>query len=162
MKQIPIGENYFIDEEGNVYSKNQKGLKLRKQNIRGNGYKHVTLTIEPYKSRCYLVHRLMALAYYGESNGMEVRHLDGNKLNNNLSNLMYGTVSENQMDRALHGTSNRGERHGMNILPESTVREIRNKYIYGVYGYKRLAKEFNISPSTIQDIIERKTWKHID
>lgn len=33
----------------------------------------------------------------------QCRHLDGNSANNHLSNLKWGTVSENALDRVLHG-----------------------------------------------------------
>lgn len=36
------------------------------------------------------IHRLVAAAFFGPSD-MLVRHLDGNPLNNSLSNVMYGT-----------------------------------------------------------------------
>jgi len=52
------------------------------------------------------VHELVLRAFEGErpklSERCEIRHLDGDKLNNRLSNLKYGTVSENFADRKLH------------------------------------------------------------
>src|SRR5580765_1006210 len=36
--------------------------------------------------------------------GMVCRHLDGDRNNNNLSNLAWGTPSENVRDSVLHGT----------------------------------------------------------
>jgi hypothetical protein len=32
----------------------------------------------------------------------EIRHLDGNKFNNNITNLAYGTAKENAADRKMH------------------------------------------------------------
>jgi hypothetical protein len=32
----------------------------------------------------------------------QIRHLDGNEMNNRLSNLKYGTAKENAADRKLH------------------------------------------------------------
>ncbi len=53
------------------------------------------------------VHRLIMLAFYGpRPAGTETRHLDGDKLNCVLSNLTYGTQSENSYDRVQHGTHN--------------------------------------------------------
>jgi hypothetical protein len=50
------------------------------------------------------VHRLVAAAFLGPCpEGKEVRHLDGNPANNDLSNLAYGTRSENRLDRVVHG-----------------------------------------------------------
>jgi hypothetical protein len=51
------------------------------------------------------VHKLVARAFLGPlPKGLQVRHLDGDSLNNHLSNLRYGTPLENQHDRFRHGT----------------------------------------------------------
>ena len=51
-------------------------------------------------------HELVLLAFEGArpkfNERCEIRHLDGNKLNNTLDNLKYGTISENVADRKLH------------------------------------------------------------
>lgn len=50
------------------------------------------------------VHSLVALAFLGpRPPGYQVRHLDGNPLNNHVENLAYGTRSENQRDKVRHG-----------------------------------------------------------
>jgi hypothetical protein len=52
------------------------------------------------------VHELVLLAFVGPrpviEDRSEIRHLDGDKFNNQLSNLTYGTVKENAADRKLH------------------------------------------------------------
>ena len=49
------------------------------------------------------IHRLVLEAFVGSCPfNMMTRHLDGNRGNNNLSNLKYGTNSENQLDRFRH------------------------------------------------------------
>lgn len=51
------------------------------------------------------VHRAVALAFLGEPPpGQEVRHKDGDPGNAELSNLEYGTRSENMRDAVRHGT----------------------------------------------------------
>lgn len=51
------------------------------------------------------VHSLVAEAFLGpRPEGQEVRHLDGNGMNNDVSNLVYGTRQQNQRDRVEHGT----------------------------------------------------------
>lgn len=73
-----------------------------------------------------LTHGLMMEAFYGRlPDGCEVCHNNGNKLDNRLVNLRYGTHSENQLDRSSHGTSNRGSRHGMSKLTDDDVSNIR-------------------------------------
>ena len=57
-------------------------------------------------TRTRYVHELMLLAFVGErpfiNERSEIRHLDGDKKNNRLDNLKYGTTKENAGDRKLH------------------------------------------------------------
>ena len=52
------------------------------------------------------VHELVLLAFEGArpqlTERCEIRHLDGDKFNNKLTNLKYGTAKENSADRKLH------------------------------------------------------------
>lgn len=51
------------------------------------------------------VHELVATTFHGpRPPGMEVRHLDGNSLNNAAFNVQWGTHAQNQNDQVLHGT----------------------------------------------------------
>lgn len=51
------------------------------------------------------VHVLVAEAWHGtRPANMQVRHLNGNKLNNHPSNLAWGTTSANNSDKVSHGT----------------------------------------------------------
>lgn len=57
------------------------------------------------KSRRYTIHVLVARAFLGpKPAGQEVRHLDGCRTNPLLSNLCYGTRSDNMQDAIRHGT----------------------------------------------------------
>lgn len=68
------------------------------------GYQKVSLW-RAGKQGSALVHRLVLLTFSGPCpDGMEGLHKDGNPANNALSNLAWGTHSENQMDQVLHGT----------------------------------------------------------
>jgi len=85
--------NYSIDIKGNVYNtKNNKYCHFNKDNY---GYILVNLRKENiwYKRK---VHRLLALSYLpNPENKCDVNHIDGNKSNNDLSNLEWATRSEN-------------------------------------------------------------------
>lgn len=51
------------------------------------------------------IHQLVAEAFIGpRPPGMEVCHRDGDPGNNHVSNLRYGTHSENMIDKKRHGT----------------------------------------------------------
>jgi len=79
--------------------------------------KHPTLTPSfPYlvvalsvkgRARIWPVHRLVLLAFVGSlpdtKPRMETRHLNGNKLDNRLANLAYGSAVDNKLDAVRHG-----------------------------------------------------------
>lgn len=68
------------------------------------GYKVVTLWRDG-KQRTFLVHRLVLSAFVGPApEDTEALHADGNPANNTVTNLRWGTHSENQQDQLAHGT----------------------------------------------------------
>lgn len=91
LKEIP-GTNgrYSISTSGRVWS--HLSNKYLSTTIINSGYQ--SLSLSNIKER--LVHRLVALTYLGESKQKTVNHIDGDKLNNNISNLEYCTYSENE------------------------------------------------------------------
>ena len=159
MKSIPNFPDYSVDKKGNVYS--EKYGKVRKLKLINNrGYLHVNL-YQNGKHFNRQVHRLVLETFIGpRPGGMQTRHRDGIKAHNELSNLKWDTLSNNQLDRARHGTSNRGERCGSSVLTEEQVRFIRNYPKYE--GYKSsLLKLFGIATSTLNNVLSRRSWNHI-
>ena len=68
------------------------------------GYPVVKLGLNGKKSTIGL-HQLVVLAFVGPCPaGMEVLHRNGDKLDNRLANLHYGTRSTNNLDSVAHGT----------------------------------------------------------
>lgn len=84
--------NYLIDEQGNIF--NIKTNKFLKGSIK-HGYRSVKLTVNGVK-KDYLVHRLVAETFLMNSDNLpQVNHKDGNKLNNDISNLEWISASDN-------------------------------------------------------------------
>lgn len=77
----------------------------------------------------------------------------------NRKHLSWKTPSENQMDRVKHGTSNRGERHGLSKLTAEEVRLIRS--MRGMKTHRELAAEYSVANQTIHEIMTRKIWGHL-
>ncbi|MBO7712938.1 MAG: HNH endonuclease [Methanobrevibacter sp.] len=100
IKQIDGFLDYYITDFGDVYSittnkySNHKGIKTKlKPFLSKNGYLTVSFG---HKSTKRLVHRLVAKAFIpNPDNKAQVNHIDGNKTNNNVSNLEWCTCSEN-------------------------------------------------------------------
>jgi len=108
-----------------------------------------------------MVHTFVALAFIGKrQSGMQIRHIDGNRNNNRLSNLCYGTVSENANDKRAHGTMTLGEKSPAAKLTERQVREIRIRAKAGEIQ-KRLSEEYGVNPMQISRIIRGERWGHV-
>lgn len=164
MKEIrPLDEidRYFVDAEGGVYRAMALPVERDRRGKRKSAYHRVCLTYGGRQS-LYLVARLVAKAFIGPPpfEGAEVRHLNGNSLDDRAENLAWGTHSENMADSVRHETSNRGERHGKAKLTEKQVRAIRAAHKDGVTMY-RLAKQYGVSHWTIKHLLLGETWGHV-
>jgi hypothetical protein len=72
----------------------------------GQGYRYVKVSRDGEFSVKRYVHHLVAEAFHGpRPEGLHVRHIDGDSLNNAADNLRYGTASENERDKIRHGAN---------------------------------------------------------
>jgi hypothetical protein len=101
---------YTVSNFGRVMSHKKSVPRLLKPGNNGKGY--FLCILYPPKGhprwampKTAMVHTLVAQAFLGPRPvGQEVRHLDGNSINNTLGNLAYGTHAENREDAIRHGT----------------------------------------------------------
>ena len=63
--------------------------------------------------------------------------------------------------RKFDDTSPKGEKHHWSKLTKKDILKIRKYYIPYIFGFKKLAKKFGVSPTCIVAILKRKNWKHI-
>jgi len=148
---------YQVGNDGSVWS-NYNAVKewRRLKCSKSNGYTAIRLSGDSLRFR--RVHRLVLEAFVGpcppRSEGL---HRDGNNGNNKLSNLRWGTRSENEMDKVLHGRSNRGERHPMARLTSASVRDIKRLRESGL-TLSSLADCYSVGVATVDDIVKGRTW----
>lgn len=159
MEILKINTAYKITPEGMIY--NATG-NCRKHSVCKKGYAHITLSNKGSKTT-YLVHRLVAEQYIPNSyNLSQVNHIDGDKLNNCISNLEWVNPSTNIIHSFSTNLSNySGSKNGRSKLNESDVIQIKQLLSQGIKN-KEIADKFSISKSVICDIKHKRKWSHIN
>jgi hypothetical protein len=145
---------YFFDENFNIWSVVRGKPRQLKASPRwkngGPRNKHLRVYVNG-KNRD--LHRLIFETFKGPiPEGMIVRHLDDDALNNHPSNLEVGTVQDNSDDCTRNGT-----RH--TTLTYDEVREIL--ILDAHFRHAEIARFYGVAQSTVYDIVNNRTWKHV-
>lgn len=155
---------YFVTPDGCVFSTIPwRGQDIRQLLAHPDGYGYLSVSLPRDGKRVSVkVHRLVALTFLGPppSPVHEVRHLNGNQLDNRVSNLAWGTKKDNADDRERHGRTAYGERNGFVRLTEEKVREIRALAAQGL-SQRTIARKIGTHQTNVGDIINQKGWAHI-
>ena len=146
---------YEVSDAGNV--RRTRPIRALKPSVDSKGYLRVNLSVGG-KVTCKYVAHLVAENFIGERpHKNEVRHLDGNPMNNTLSNLTYGTKSDNMQDALRHGTFPVLERRPGAVLDRVKVVEI----FQSADDAKTLAARYGVGVGVIRQIKLRETWRSV-
>lgn len=156
--------NIFITKSGRVF--NTMGNEYRVSADR-QGYVHF-----PHKGKAVYIHKIIAQYFVPQpflpllkGDKMIVNHIDGNKKNNNYENLEWVTYSQNTRHAYETGLEkiSYGENHHTHKFTIQDIKFIREHYKKRDKNYNSgaLGRMFNVDPSTIRDIVKRKTWKEV-
>ena len=174
MKYIKgFNKKYIIYKNGNVVSVgrkmwngkrwwNSKDRELKPTIIK-IGYKVIGL-VKKGKCKNYYLHRLLAEHFIPNPlNKIQVNHKDGNKLNNNLSNLEWVTHKENVQHAFKNGlmkfNPKKGEEHYNSIFTNKIAKEIRE--LKGKEKLRIVAQKYRTKISTVWNIQNYKTYINI-
>lgn len=110
------GRAFTVSNLGNV--KTTDGTRNRKFSTSSSGYSCIT------KDKCYLVHRIVAVAFIPNPEGKpQVNHKNGNKKDNMVENLEWVTKKENEY----HSVRVLGNRRNLIGLKENWANPIHAK-----------------------------------
>lgn len=165
-----FGGRYEVSTHGRVRSSdmevNARGgaTAIRKGRMLGfmvspAGYYKLTLAFGEERKQMF-VHHLVLNTFVGPKpyDGAHSRHLDGNRKNNKLENLKWGTAMENSHDRANNDMWLKGERIGTSTLKEHQVKEL----IESSKPHQYFADKFGVTRSCVCSIRNGRSWKHMD
>jgi hypothetical protein len=169
-RQITWAIGYRFGDDGSAWSQWKQGRyptltdrwRRLAVNRKKQGYPIVRLIIDG-KPVDFRLHRLILEAFRGPCPvGLEGLHWDDNPMNNQLSNLRWGTKQENIAD----SKRNRGFRKGVGEachtakLTEEDIPVIRRLRAEG-WTYPALAARYGVTKANIRMIVLRVTWAHV-
>lgn len=165
-KRISLfGDAYEVSNLGRIrgwyYGGNKRNEpRIKKPQKNKNGYLYVILYLNK-KPKAFTIHRLVLSVFDKPMpKNIDCCHKDGNRENNGLHNLKWGSRKENEADKRIHGSIAVGEKNGVSIMKETEIIEIRRLYKAGESTHT-IAKKYNCSQQNIWHIVKYKTWKHI-
>lgn len=156
-KDVPGFEGrYRVSDLGRVYSL-VSGRTLKPYPNAVGGYLMVSLYSNK-KRHPRTVHSLVLETFVGpRPEKAECLHgVTGNQ-DNRLSNLRWGTRSENIADQRSAGTLSRGDKHRWSRLTEADIPRIRADK----RDLKSIAADYNVHFATISCVRLRKSWVHV-
>lgn len=159
-RQIPSFSDNRVGSDGSVWTLKGEHPKLLKHTHTPKGYHFVALRNQD-GNFVFKVHRLVLDAFVGpRPAGMECCHNDGNKNNNDISNLRWDTPRSNHADRVRHGFDQRGSKNVSAKLNEEVVIRIRALKRDG-HTNRKVASLVGIDRSVVCRIINGKAWAHV-
>lgn len=168
-KEVPGFPGYRVGSDGSVWSCRTKGgkmvdtwhrMKPVKMSRHKDSYYRVAFHCGSTTKNC-IIHRLVLELFVGpRPDGMVACHNDGNKENNNVSNLRWDTQQANAQDRIRHGRQVCGSSYWSAKVTEKDILEMCERRRNGS-TILDLSEKYDLNPNTIRRILKGESWKHV-
>lgn len=167
---IPQFEGYLINKQGQVFAthttkfvsnnNSQRTLLDTPKQLRAHVSRYATVVLSRNgKKHTCGVHRLLLSTFVSEQpSTIYALHNNGDRLDNRLENLRWGTPQDNANDKIKHGNSLKGGNNPKAKLNSLKVRVIRHAYNLGL-SQQKLANMFGVCQTQISRVILSKAWK---
>lgn len=171
-----VAKGYHVNNDGNVQGPRgsikgwSKGSKRARESMTGEfnlGREAIYQTFglkRPGKTTRHIaVHQLQAYQKFGDAiAGFQVRHLNGNTLDNSASNIAIGTGSQNSNDRPASARQLHAQ-HAADVRKrwsDADVRRLRAARVAGALVVE-LAAEEGVSKGMMSMMLARVTYKNV-
>lgn len=162
-----IVTDYTVEDSGKIFSLNY-GRTGKKRELRScldsHGYMSVNIYINHKLHRKY-VHKLVAEAFIPNDDitKNQVNHMDGDKTNNDISNLEWVTPKENTQHAILHKLRyvRYGDAANYVTITENEANEICRLLEENILGVREIGDMLGIPPYVISNILHKKAWLQV-
>lgn len=159
--------NYAVTKCGEVISYTKEvPFFLKQHDANGKGYRRCTLFAKQVPKKI-LVHRLV-FEHFGNEPivhrdrvNHQIAHLDGNRSNNHISNLVQVSAKENNSHKKVHGTHQIGEKNPNSKFSKEDILNMREMYRKGSTTVD-VGEKYGISASVARFIISGLSWSHVE
>ena len=160
-KWVPLygKPEYEVSSNGRFrWKKNKKEVCVSVN--KSNGYVYVHLK-NGNKFSNYRAHKLILRSFFEmPGDGYQTCHKDGDKKNNCISNLRWGTPKDNHADKITHGTyfsfyTKKRDEHPNAKISEFQITEILNLVSNG-HTQSQISDMYGVSQPTISRIVKMK------
>lgn len=159
-KKVIGFQDYEISNLGNVRSLKYNKIKQIKL-IKHKGY--CRFHVRNYKdkiNKTLKVHREVYKAFIEEEiDGYEINHIDCNKSNNELNNLEKVSHKGNMVHASVNNLLVKGSNSKSSKLKEQDIPIIKSKFYDKKQSQRSIAREYNVSHTTIKHIINGQKWR---
>ncbi len=156
-RSIPGYADYTVTRQGEIFSYKWNKRRRLEPTISASGYRTVECD-----SVSQPVGRWVLLAFVGSCPAeCEMLHKNGNRLDDRLKNLRWGSRQENINDRQRHGTQCQGVEHPRARLTAAQVRVLREAYRSKTRTIADLAREYGVGYYTASNAARGRSYKDV-
>jgi DNA-directed RNA polymerase specialized sigma subunit len=167
-KKIPNHSDYEVSNTGKVRSwkiprskKRATQPKILKNRINDKvGYYNVTIYNDQGILKTHYIHRLVAQTFIPTEDPRHtvVRHLDDNRLNNNLENLAWGNQKDNAKDAIINGKIPVGTKAKHSKLSKRDILLAARMRKEGL-THQQIADILGVARSVVTALLSGKTYR---